>query len=214
MEHVAGRYFGSVEEVQGIGERRFEEIDSCAYHESLRFHDCPKCCPVGLPNYGGHTIDFTLCDEVVVAVGRSDDATLEVIRSIDPTKIRIIETVWDDTQREGGRVLALETDKAFAAISADADWCFYIQADEVLHEKYYPAVRDAMQKHLNDPEVEGLLFHYLHFYGSYDYIGSSWSWYRREIRIIRNNKRIFSYRDAQGFRKHPNEKPRFVSSML
>jgi len=147
-----------------------------------------------------------LCDEVVVAVGRSDDATLEVIRSIDPTKIRIIETVWDDTQREGGRVLALETDKAFAAISADADWCFYIQADEVLHEKYYPAVRDAMQKHLNDPEVEGLLFHYLHFYGSYDYIGSSWSWYRREIRIIRNNKRIFSYRDAQGFRKHPNEK--------
>ena len=56
-----------------------------------------------------------LCDEVVVAVGNSEDATLQLIQSIDP-KVRIIETVWDDTVREGGRTLALETDKAYAAI--------------------------------------------------------------------------------------------------
>jgi glycosyltransferase involved in cell wall biosynthesis len=149
-----------------------------------------------------------LCDEVVVAVGNSEDNTIDVVRNIDLKKIRVVETVWDDVQREGGRVLALETDKAFAAVSSDADWCFYIQADEVLHEKYIPVVRKAMQTWLNDPRVEGLLFNYRHFYGSYDYVGDSWKWYRREIRIVRNDKAIFSYRDAQGFRKRPNEKLR------
>jgi len=146
-----------------------------------------------------------LCDEVVVAVGNSDDNTLELIQNIDP-KIRIVETIWDDSLREGGRVLAVETDKAYAAISADSDWAFYIQGDEVIHEKYHPAILAAMQKYKGDLKVEGLLFNYKHFYGSYDYIGSSLSWYLDEIRIIRNRKDIFSYRDAQGFRKLPNQK--------
>jgi hypothetical protein len=65
-----------------------------------------------------------------------------------------------------------------------------------------------MAKYKENKEVDGLLFHYKHFYGSYDYVGESWNWYRREIRIVRNEKRIFSYRDAQGFRKKPNEKLR------
>jgi hypothetical protein len=146
-----------------------------------------------------------LCDEVVVAVGNSEDETLSLIQNID-SKVRIIETVWDDSVREGGRTLALETDKAFQAISQDADWAFYIQGDEVMHEKYLPVVKQAMEKYLNDQRVEGLLFNYLHFYGSYDYVGTSISWYPDEIRIIRNRKDIFSYRDAQGFRKQPNEK--------
>ena len=147
-----------------------------------------------------------ICDEVVVAVGQSEDNTLGLIRNIDQQKIRIVETVWDDTKREGGHVLALETDKAFAAIPQDADWCFYIQADEVLPEQYLAEVRETMARHLDDRRVEGLLFNYRHFYGSYDYVGTSWKWYRREIRIVRNDNSIFSYRDAQGFRKRPNQK--------
>jgi hypothetical protein len=147
-----------------------------------------------------------LCDEFVVAVGNSDDATYELIKSIPSPKIKIIETVWDDTLREGGRTFAIETDKAFHAVSPDADWCFYIQADEVLHEKYHDAVSNAMMRFKDDKSVDGLLFNYKHFWGSYDYVGESWQWYRREIRIIRNDKNIFSYKDAQGFRKRPNEK--------
>jgi len=146
-----------------------------------------------------------LCDEVIVAVGNSDDDTLQLIQNIDP-KIRIIETIWDDTLREGGRVLAVETDKAFAAISNASDWAFYIQGDEVIHEKYHSNILAAMQKYKDDLKVEGLLFNYNHFYGSYDYLGSSLSWYLDEIRIVRNRNDIFSYRDAQGFRKFPNEK--------
>ena len=149
-----------------------------------------------------------LCDEVVVAVGDSEDQTLALIRSIDSPKIRIIETVWDDSLREGGQVLAIETNKALATISADADWAFYIQGDEVIHEKYLPIVRNAMEKHLADTQVEGLLFNYLHFYGSYRYVGDAARWYRREIRVIRNTGKVTSYRDAQGFRTIDNQKLR------
>ncbi len=143
-----------------------------------------------------------LCDEFVIAVGKSEDNTLELIRSLNNSKIKIIETVWDESLRKGGQVLANETNKAFKALSENSDWAFYMQADEVLHEKYLPAVKNAMSKWLNKTEVEGLLFNYLHFYGSYDYIADSRKWYRREIRIIRNDKSIHSFRDAQGFRKN------------
>lgn len=139
-------------------------------------------------------------DEMIVAVGKSEDDTLELIRSIGSPKIKIIETVWDDTLREGGRVLAVETDKAFDAVSPRADWCFYIQADEVVHEQYHESIRHACATYAGNAEVEGLLFDYTHFYGSYDYTGDSRKWYRKEIRIVRNNKSIRSYRDAQGFR--------------
>ncbi len=143
-----------------------------------------------------------LCDEFVVAVGNSEDNTLELIKSINSPKIKIIETVWDESLREGGRVLANETDKAFAAISSDTDWAFYIQGDEVVHEKYHPAILEAMKKWKDDEKVEGLLFNYLHFYGSYDYVGDAKRWYRREIRVLKYNKDIRSFRDAQGFRKN------------
>ncbi len=142
-----------------------------------------------------------LCDEMIVCIGFSEDGTSELIRSIPSDKIRIIPTVWDDSLREGGKVLAVETDKAFDAVAEDSDWAFYIQGDEVIHEKYHPAILEAMKKYKDLPEVEGLLFHYEHFYGNYHYVGDSRTWYRHEIRIIRNDKKIRAYRDAQGFRK-------------
>ena len=141
-----------------------------------------------------------IVDEYVVAVGKSDDDTLPLIQQIGSDKLKIIETVWDDSLREGGRVLAVETNKAFAAVSAKSDWCFYLQGDEVVHEKDHQAILDACTTYLPDKRVEGLLFRYLHFYGSYNFTGDTRSWYRNEIRVIRNDKRINSYRDAQGFR--------------
>jgi len=143
-----------------------------------------------------------LCDEVVVSVGNSEDDTLGLIRSIPSNKIKIIESVWDDSLREGGKVLAIETNKAFDEVSKESDWAIYIQADEVMHEKYYDNIMNAMLEYKDQQEVEGLLFKYLHFYGSYDYIGDSRKWYRNEIRIIKNDKQIRSYKDAQGFRKN------------
>jgi glycosyltransferase involved in cell wall biosynthesis len=149
-----------------------------------------------------------LCDEMIVAVGNSDDDTLALIKSIDSPKIKIIETVWDDTLREGGKVLAVETDKALAAVSPDSDWCFYIQGDEVVHEQYLSTIQQAMQDNLHDLNVDGLLFKYQHFYGTYQYVADAQRWYRREIRVIRNTGKVTSYKDAQGFRTTDNQKLR------
>lgn len=141
-----------------------------------------------------------LVDELIVCVGNSDDSTLALIESIASPKLKIIHSVWDDSLREGGKLLAVETNKALAAISKDADWCFYLQGDEVLHEEDYTAIRNAMNRYKDDLKVEGLLFNYRHFYGSYQYVGNSRKWYRHEIRIVRNNIGVYSYKDAQGFR--------------
>jgi glycosyltransferase involved in cell wall biosynthesis len=143
-----------------------------------------------------------LCDEMIVAVGNSEDETLTMVQEIDSPKIKIIQTIWDDSLREGGRVLAVETDKAKAAISEDTVWCIYIQADEVLHEKDYPTIRKAMEENLNEKHIDGILFDHLNLYGSFDYIADSRKWAYKQIRIIRNDPAITSFRDAISFMKN------------
>ncbi len=139
-------------------------------------------------------------DEMIVLVGDSSDETLALIESIVDPKIKIHHSVWDKNLRKGGKVLAIETDKAFQLIDDSFDWAFYIQGDEVVHEKYYSSIKEACTKYLTDNAVQGLLFKYKHFFGTYDYVGDSRKWYNHEVRIIRNNKKISSYLDAQGFR--------------
>jgi hypothetical protein len=141
-----------------------------------------------------------ICDEFIVAHGNSNDATLELIESINSEKIKIIDTVWDEKIREDGGAFALETNKAFQAISPDVDWAFYIQGDECVHEKYLETIKREMEACLENKKIEGLLFNYKHFYGSYDYYAHSRRWYQREVRVIRNLKGMHSYKDAQGFR--------------
>ncbi|HEV3222001.1 MAG TPA: glycosyltransferase family 2 protein [Puia sp.] len=140
-------------------------------------------------------------DEMIVLLGNSEDNTEELIRSIQSDKIRIHYSVWDENLKKGGAVLAVETDKAFQLISPDSDWAFYIQADEIIHEKYHDVIRKTSLLYKDDKRVEGLLFNYLHFYGTYDYVADSRKWYHKEVRIIRNDKGIHAYRDAQGFRR-------------
>lgn len=147
-----------------------------------------------------------MCDEFIVAVGNSEDDTRKLIESIASDKIKIIDSVWNDELRVGGKVLADETNKAKKAISPDSDWAFYIQSDEVIHEKYHAEILSAMKKWKDNKEIEGLLFKYLHFYGNYEFVGNSRKWYRNEIRIIRNDNNIVSYKDAQGFRTRDNKK--------
>jgi hypothetical protein len=147
-----------------------------------------------------------ICDVFYVGVGNSDDGTRELIETIPSEKIKIIDTVWDDSLREGGKILSIETNKVFDTIPKDYDWCFYIQSDECVHEEDLPKIKKAMLEHKDNKEVDGLLFEYKHFYGHYNYIGVGRRWYKNEIRIIRNNKSIRSFKDAQGFRTVDDQK--------
>lgn len=145
-----------------------------------------------------------VCDEMIVAVGKSEDGTREAIININSPKIRIIDTEWDETLRSGGQILAMQTNIALQAITGD--WGFYLQGDEVVHEKDLPTIIQAAEKCLHDPEVDGLLFSYFHFYGNYHYVAKpkTRGTYPYEIRMIKNNSLIRSFRDAQGFRKFPS----------
>ncbi len=144
-----------------------------------------------------------IVDEFVVALGDSDpdDTTREEIESIGSDKIRIIDTVWDIEKYPRGMEHAHQTDIAKAACTGD--WLFYLQSDEVVHEKYLPVIEKRCRELLDDHEVEGLLFNYHHFWGDYDHIRDSHSWYRKEIRIVRNLPEIHSWESAQSFRKIP-----------
>jgi len=136
-----------------------------------------------------------IVDEFIVNVGRCEDGTLELIRSIDDPKIRIVESVWDDTLRKDGLIYAQQTNIALA--SCTGDWAFYLQADEVIHEEDLPKIVRTMQTHFRNPDVKGLMFRYLHFVGDYWSI-NPW-FYHKAVRIIRNNGEVESCGDAVGF---------------
>jgi len=141
-----------------------------------------------------------ICDEFVVAVGKSEDDTLSLIRSIKSDKIKILETVWDEALRKDGKVMAVETNKALAACSGD--WCHYIQADEVVHEKDLERIRRSIERADGNKKIEGIEYNWIHFYGSYGtYQDNRREWYAHEIRIIRRRPDIFSFGDAMGFRR-------------
>ena len=129
-----------------------------------------------------------IVDEFVIAVGESDDNTLDIIKSIKDDKIRIIETQWNESMQDRGYVYAQQ--KMTAQFSCTGDWAFYLEGDEVLHEKDLDTIRNTMEKHLDNPEVEALYFDYYHFYGKPDQVGIAG--YKRAPRIIRNTIRNYS----------------------
>jgi len=145
-----------------------------------------------------------VCDEVVVNVGRSEDETLELVRSIRDPKIRIVETEWDMSRRN--TVLGHETLRAMR--ECRHPWGIYIQADEVLHERGAEELAAAIQRHDGDARVEGLLVRYVHFYGGFDTIATHRRWYRREVRAVRLDPAfdIRPYQGAQGFRVGPEHR--------
>jgi hypothetical protein len=139
-----------------------------------------------------------IVDEMVVNVGVGDDGTLELIRGIGDPRLVIFETAWDDTLVRNGKVLAQQTDIALARCTGDV--AVYVQADEAIHEDDHPALRASLARLHADPRAEGLLFEYVHFYGSFHTVGISRRWYSHEIRAVKLGIAVRSWRDAQGFR--------------
>ncbi|WP_053765474.1 hypothetical protein [Leptospirillum ferriphilum] len=138
-----------------------------------------------------------LVDEFIVVVGDSEDKTLEQIHAIKDPRIKIIETVWDMTLKKDGLIYAQQTNIALEACNPSGDWAFYIQGDEVLHEKDLPGIRTSMEKYKDNRSVLGLMMRYYHFVGDYWSL-DPWA-YRRALRIVRPWKVVRSVGDAVGF---------------
>ncbi len=145
-----------------------------------------------------------LVDEFIVALGQGDpdDTSFEIIKSLNSPKIKIVHTQWDLQKYAGGSTYAHQTDIAKNACSGD--WLFYLQGDELVHEKDIQNIKNACEKYLLNKKVEGFVFNYKHFWGDYTHYFSDHCWYKKEIRIIRNIPDIHSWKDAQSFRFIPD----------
>jgi glycosyltransferase involved in cell wall biosynthesis len=143
-----------------------------------------------------------LVDTLVINVPQSSDNTLERVKAIPSDKITVFESDWDDALREGGKILAQQTNRALERCTGD--WAVYLQADEVLHEDDIPVLRQDMRNNLMNRRVDGISLRYLHFEGGY------WQTnpfrYRRQVRIIRNSGEIESVGDACGFARKDGRK--------
>ncbi|MFM2388431.1 MAG: hypothetical protein RL660_3188 [Bacteroidota bacterium] len=141
-----------------------------------------------------------ICDEFIVVLGDSIDGSKEAIQNLNNPKIKIIDTIWDFANNEKGKIFADQTNIGLQACTGD--WLFHVQADEVIHENDLPKVIAAINKHHNNRLVEGLLLPFLHFFGGYNYIRTSRRVHKHEIRVLRNQKGIKSYKDSMGFRHY------------
>jgi len=142
-----------------------------------------------------------LVDEFVICYcqGDENDNTYNEISSIESDKIKLVEGIWDPERFKKNTLYAFLSD--MAKKSCEGDWLFYLQCDEVIHERHLDEIKTACFQYLEEKHVEGFLFNYRHFWGDYDHCFTHHGWYPREVRIVRNDPKIHSWRDAQSFRR-------------
>lgn len=131
-----------------------------------------------------------LCDEFVVAVGKSTDRTKEILEEMNEPKLKIVETEWNENVQKQGFVYGQQ--KMIAQYHCLGDWAFYLEGDEIVHEKDLPIIQQAMEKYKEDEEVEALIFDYVHFYGNTNTISVCPHWIRTGPRLIKTTVRNFA----------------------
>jgi hypothetical protein len=153
----------------------------------------------------------SICDEVIINVGfedqalTKDDGTYQyLLDHLKDPKYIFLKSWWDPSITKSGLILSKQTNIALAACTGD--YCQYIQGDECVHEDDLKSILEGVKQMEVDPQLDGLIFNYLHFYGNVDTFKYIRSMYRREVRLIRNHRGIISWLDAQGFRHSDQSK--------
>jgi hypothetical protein len=131
-----------------------------------------------------------IVDEFIINVGLGEDNTLDEIKKINDPKIRIIQSHWNDNMKDRGFVYGQQ--KMVAQYNCTGDWAFYIEGDEIYHENDLDRIYMSMKEHLNNANVEALVFDFYHFYGNGNSYLDSPGWYRAEARIIKNSLRTYA----------------------
>lgn len=143
----------------------------------------------------------SLVDEIVLAVGKSEDDTLERIRELKlPCALHVLETEWNEANRKSGLVLSEQTNLALAEVRRrhPRAWAFYLQGDELLHEREHARIRADLAE-ADATNAAAVRFRYLHFWQRPDQIAIGKRWYPQEIRALRTDSQYVSYGDAQSF---------------
>lgn len=83
------------------------------------------------------------CDEIIVADAGSRDGTAAVLKKLENAKTKIIyldRSEWEE--QKGWQKLNFFSNKAIAELTTE--WNFYQQSDEILHERCYNVIREAI----------------------------------------------------------------------
>jgi glycosyltransferase involved in cell wall biosynthesis len=148
-----------------------------------------------------------IVDEFVIAVGAGEDDTAGLIRSIGDAKIRIIESQWNPNLRDGGYVLAQQTNVAL--LNCTGEWAIYLQADEAIHERDHARLVELMTQYRADDRVEGMLLQRISFFGDYGTVLNVHPFLNDlACRIVKPHRFVLSRGDAAGFTVHPKYKER------
>ena len=131
-----------------------------------------------------------IVDEFVINVGDCEDRTLEKINNISSCKIKVIQSSWNENMVDRGFIYGQQ--KMIAQYSCSGDWLFYIEGDEIYHEKDLMHIREQLEANLNEEKVEAIAFKFLHFYGNKNSYLNSPGWYRSEARIIKSSIRSYA----------------------
>ena len=142
-----------------------------------------------------------LCDAGALVLGKSEDGTEENVKSCN--KLEIVETVWDMSfMGNGGLLLSQQTNIALNHLRKkyrnESSWGFYLQTDELVHEKDYGRIRKDIRI-AHERGYDAVRFRYYHFWLNHNQIAISKRWYPQEIRAVKLNSSIRSFGDAQGF---------------
>ncbi len=143
-----------------------------------------------------------IVEEYIVLICNSIDNTKDLIESIKNDKIKIYESDWNENRISGGNILSEKTNESLRHVTGD--YAFYLQGDELVHEKDYDNILKTLEDNFNNTKIKGFVFDYCHFLGGFfsypkkEYVKDIF-YYDHETRIIRNDKTVLSFGDATGF---------------
>lgn len=141
--------------------------------------------------------------EYIINIGDSEDSTREMLHKEfgENPKVKMFDSVWE-SPKDGTSFFSNQTNKALEKCSYP--WCFYLQADEAIHEDSYGKIADAIE-YAFDNNKHAIVFDYLHFEKNYSKLRKTYSegfdCYEDEVRIFKNDGTVVSWGDAQGFCK-------------
>ncbi len=131
-----------------------------------------------------------ICDEFVIALGKSKDNTEQLLLNLNDPKIKIIHTEWNPNMKAKGYTYGQQ--KMIAQFACTGEWLFYLEGDEIVHEAALDHIKEMMLTHKDNTDVEALVFNYYHFYGNIKTYLSSPAWYKQAPRIIKASARSYA----------------------